>query len=501
MNSTSVETPLPPNAPADPLAALRSSEKWIMRNGVGIQVMETMAVGAFLTALAVQLGASNLTIGALAAIPHLSQLAQIPGVYAVDRLGDRKRVYLWSGWVARPMFLVIALAAWLLTPDVALGVILGAFAIRYIAGAFLQVSWSSWMRDLVPDSEMGRLFGKRQQRMIGIGIALSLVGAGFIDLWRLYVDQPVTIAYGIVYTLAFIGGVYAVICARHIHEPPLQPVEDEGLFTRLREPFRHDNYRRLIRFLASWNFAINLAAPFFTVHMLKQLQLDLFWVIGLGILSQISAYLTVSRWGRIADRFNNKSVLRVCGTAFVLAIFGWTFTTFPDVHAGTVPLLIIIHVITGIATAGVNLASGNIALKLAPTGNATAYLASSSMVNAMAGGVAALCGGAFADLFATWELTLTFNWHDTTRDLAVEALSFTHWDFFFFFATVIGLYALHRLSLVNEEGDVKNSIVLGLMMRSARQSLRNLSTIAGLRAGSSFDLDDMKEDRRRKRPE
>jgi hypothetical protein len=169
------------------------------------------------------------------------------------------------------------------------------------------------------------------------------------------------------------------------------------------------------------------------------------------------------------------------------------------VHAGTVPLLIIIHIVAGIATAGVNLASGNIALKLAPAGNSTAYLASSSMVNALAGGIAALCGGAFADLFATWELTLTLNWHDTNQTLAVEALSFSHWDFFFFFATVFGLYALHRLSLVNEEGDVKNSIVLGLMMRSARQSLRNLSTIAGLRAGSSFDLDDLKEERRARR--
>ncbi|MDA0791492.1 MAG: hypothetical protein O2780_18810 [Proteobacteria bacterium] len=51
--------------------------KWIARNGVGIQVMETMAVGALLTAYAIQLGASNLVIGVLAAIPHLSQLAQI----------------------------------------------------------------------------------------------------------------------------------------------------------------------------------------------------------------------------------------------------------------------------------------------------------------------------------------------------------------------------------------------------------------------------------------
>ena len=64
---------------------LQHNIKWVTRNGVGIQVMETLAVGAFLTAFALQLGASNAFIGALAAIPHLSQLAQLPA------LTNRKR--------------------------------------------------------------------------------------------------------------------------------------------------------------------------------------------------------------------------------------------------------------------------------------------------------------------------------------------------------------------------------------------------------------------------
>ncbi|NJN51728.1 MAG: hypothetical protein HC809_08075 [Gammaproteobacteria bacterium] len=81
---------------------LRDSVPWIVRNGVGIQIMETLAVGAFLTAFAVQLGASNFAIGLLAAVPHLSQLAQLPAMLVVDRLRDRKKVYFVSGMVARP---------------------------------------------------------------------------------------------------------------------------------------------------------------------------------------------------------------------------------------------------------------------------------------------------------------------------------------------------------------------------------------------------------------
>jgi MFS family permease len=468
---------------------LRESERWIVRNGVGIQVMETLAVGAFLTALAVELGASNAVIGVLAAIPHLAQLAQIPALYAVERVRDRKRVYRVSGWVARPMLLVIALAAWLAPPQLALLLIVAAFAVRYVAGAFLSCAWNSWMRDLVPGGDMGRLFGRRQKYMIGIGVAFSLVAAGFVDLWKNYAPLPVTLGYGVVYVLAFIGGAYSVVCANRIHEPPMVPVPHESLVSKLLKPLREQNYRRLIVFLASWNFATNLAAPFFVVLMLRRMQLDLLFVIGLATLSQLAAWFTVTSWGAIADRFSNKAVLAVCGPMFVLAIFAWTFTTMPDPHAFTVPLLIAIHIATGIAAAGVNLATGNIALKLAPPGDATAYLASNSMINALAAGCAALFGGVTADVLASWELDLTIRWHDETKELAFEALNFSHWDFFFFLATVIGLYSLHRLSLVEEHGEVHEARVLDVLLKSMHQGLRNLSTVAGLRGGSDFPVD------------
>lgn len=72
-------------------------------------------------------------------------------------------------------------------------------------------------------------------------------------------------------------------------------------------PFRGPNYRRLIAFLASWSFATNLAAPFFTVHMLKRMELDLTWVIGFGTLSQLAAFVMTtgsSRNGSIPRDFN-----------------------------------------------------------------------------------------------------------------------------------------------------------------------------------------------------
>ncbi len=301
-----------------------------MRNGVGIQIMETLAVGAFLTAFAVQLGASNFTIGLLAAVPHLSQLAQIPALAVVERYRNRSRIYFISGLIARPAMLIIGAAAFIPDHDVALGVIVFAFALRYAMGAFLGCAWGSWMRDLVPDRLMGEIFGARQKRMTFIGAVLSLIAAGFVDVWSKWVPLPQTYSYAVIYTLAFFGGLYGVWCAQHVYEPPMTAATaDRRWYLALGMPFRNKNFRRLLAFLGSWNFAVNLAAPFFTVHMLKRMDLSLALVVGLGTLSQMAAFLMVSQWGAIADRFSNKSVLSVCAPLFILCIFAWTFTMFP----------------------------------------------------------------------------------------------------------------------------------------------------------------------------
>lgn len=463
--------------------------KWINRNGVGIQVMETLAVGAFLTAFALELGASNLIIGVLAAIPHLCQLAQIPAVLVLDKVRSRRRVYSVSGWIARPMMLVIGFAAFL-PAEQALPVIVVAFTIRYLAGAFLSCSWNSWMRDLIPDEAMGEVFGRRQQIMIGVGIVLTLIAAAFVDSWSAVVNQPQKYAFSVVYCLSFVGGIYAMMAARKIDDPPMPPVSegDLNLLEQLTQPFRDTNFRRLIMFLGSWNFAVNLAAPFFTVHMLKKMGLDIFTVMLFATMSQAIAYITVSQWGNLADRFSNKAVLRACAPLFVLCIFLWTFTTMPDVHGMTIPLLVFIHIATGAASAGVTLASGNLTLKLAPRGSATGYLSASSIVNAAAAGTASMIGGLTADFFDAIELSLILRWSAPNDITDLSALSLTHWDFFFMSATLFGLYSLHRLSLVEEHGHISDTRALSLLAQNAKQSLRNLSTISGLRAASDFPI-------------
>jgi len=134
----------------------------------------------------------------------------------------------------------------------------------------------------------------------------------------------------------------------------------------------------------------------------------------------------------------------------------------------------------GIATAGIAIASGNISLKLAPKGEATAYLATNALVNSFAAGIAPILGGKFADFFAARNLSLAFKWSSPGREFSFQALNFQHWDFFFGLAFLIGLYALHRLSTVQEEGEVDDEVVRAEFIDVIKRPMRSLSSGAGL---------------------
>jgi MFS family permease len=143
-------------------------------------------------------------------------------------------------------------------------------------------------------------------------------------------------------------------------------------------------------------------------------------------------------------------------------------------------LLLVTHVLMGIATAGVALASGNIAMKLSPAGQATAYLATSSVVSASCAAVAAVFGGLCADFFAAHQLTLAFTWQDDVNAVTLQVLNFHAWTFFFGLAFVVGLYSLHRLSFVQEASGSSDRLLMRDLLLEARRSIQGLSSAAGL---------------------
>lgn len=473
---------------------VRDALRLVIWDGVATQGMASLAAGVILVGLAVELEASNLLIGVLASLPFLAQLLQIPGVFIVERVRVRRMISARSDAVGRSMLFIVAFSIFIPDQKLTLTLITIAVAIRLALGAISNCAWSSWMRDLVPERGMGSFYSRRMIFTTVVAAVLTLAAGIFIDQWGNVYPADRSKAYVFLFILGGIIGLIGASLVSRTPEPQMAPAQGHSkLAPMLMEPFRDQNFRRLMVFLGSWEFAINIAAPFFTVYMLRRLDYPMSMVIVLTVLSQVANIAFFRIWGQLSDRYSNKSVLAVCGPLFILCIFGWTFVTFPDVHALTVPLLILLHVLMGISTAGVTLASNNIGLKLAPKGKATAYLAARSVASSLAAGIAPIIGGGFADLFVDKQLSMSFRWESAGNEIIVPALVFVHWDFFFLLAAILGLYSLHRLTLVREEGEVEEEIVVEEFFAETWRSIGNLSSAAGLRAVTIFPFSSIRK--------
>ena len=452
----------------------------VLYDALASEAMASLTTGVFLAGFMVQLGASNLAIGLLAAVPFSVQFLQLPAVVLVERIRARRAICAWAAGIGRSFLLVAAVAPFL-GAHVAIAVLIGAVALYQALAAVAGCAWNSWMRDLVPETDFGRFFGRRSAATTALATAVALLGGLLIDNWRRHVPADPAIAYSALFVASAVFGFCGVWLLSITPEQPMPPVVQHAkILTLLSTPFRDKNFRRLMVFLSSWNFAANLAAPFFAVYMLKSLGYAMTTIIALTVASQLSNIAALGLWGTLIDRYSNKAVLQISVPLFLACTLGWTFTGLAWIGSATIYLLAVIHVLMGVATAGVALGSGNIVMKLSPAGQATAYLAASCVVTATCGAIAPVIGGLCADFFAARELTLAFTWTGGVGQVTVQVLDFHSWTFFFGLACVAGLYSLHRLSFVQEVAGTTDKLLVRDLLLEAGRSIRSLSSAAGL---------------------
>lgn len=448
-------------------------------DGIAVQIMGTFTGGAFIVAFALLLGANNLIIGVIGALQPLTQILQIPTIYLVERIKYRKLLVVTSLTLSRLFCFVLMFIPWL-PESQRLATFIVALLFYYGFGTISGVAWNPWIRDLIPDARLSGYMAHRLSILTAVGAGLSLMAAFGIDFYQeRYGEMGV---YSLYFGIAGIAGLVSVYFISRVPEPKLDHNPDFSIFRVMLEPVRDRNFRQLLIFLGSWNFAVNFAAPFFTVYMLQRLGLNMTMILALSVLSQMINVLFFRLWGRLADRFSYKSVLVEAGPLFILTFLMWPLTYFGNWSFIALPALVFIHVLTGMSTAGVQLCTGNLAMKLAPRGRATAYLAVNALVSGVAATIAPIIGGTAATLYAGEEITFALSWSSELLGYNIEFVPITlrGLDFVFILAFLFGLYSLHRLVTIREEGEVEKGVSIEFRAQ-VRKALTDISSVEGLR--------------------
>ena len=321
--------------------------------------------------------------------------------------------------VARTLILSLALVARGGAAAAALAARRGAggdLALRAIAGC----AFNGWGIEVVPRETLGTLFSRR----LFWSTVLSSLGApsaGYlVQAWPL---EDWLQAYAIAFVAAGAAGFMSSHYLLRVPESPMRTGR-LPLTEPLRAPLVDANFRKVVAFMAAWNLASNVAAPFITSTARQIGELGTVTTTWAG--GQIATALTMAWWGRLSDRLSNKAILTVALPAHFASLIALAFIALPERHAHAAAFLI--QVVMG-AASGIGLATGNLGLGLRRRGTARRTSPRSRSRASLAAGFAALSGGVLANWFAARELALSFSWTSPGITQQITVLQFRHWEF------------------------------------------------------------------------
>jgi MFS family permease len=452
---------------------LNKGLKYVTADGLSSEAMVVFTSGTFLTALAIHMGASNFQLGLFAALPTFTTVFQLAAIWLVRRFNNRRLITTIFNFLARLPLIAIGIMPMLFTGSTTIQILLLLLFFQHIFGDIAGASWNAWMKDLIPQERLGGFFSRRTRMAQTLNVTLSLATAIGLDfIKRHYPAQEIT-AYTSLYLAGGALGMISVYLLLSTPEPVAEPIE-ENVLPLLWKSLNNVNFRKLLMFNSFWAFSLNLATPFFAVFMMKTLGLPVAYLIGLGILSQLSSIFSLNLWGRYSDRFSNKTVIKLCAPLYILCILAFAFAGLPSSKPVTLGLLVLIHIIIGFSTAGINLSLSNIGIKLAPKHEAIVYLSAKNMLVAFFSTIAPLVGGLLADLFAnnTIDLSLQFS---GDKHLQFNLMQLQGWNYFFIIGGLLAMLSLRLLTNVQEEGEKHKSLMVvhmrGSLKRGAKRRL------------------------------
>jgi len=372
-------------------SVLRQTLEWITLEGFAATVFIVLTGGAFLTGLALLLGAGDFEIGLLGAIPFLAQISQLVAALKIDSTGRKKMFTARSLFFARQVWWVL-LPLTLLDGEWRLYVLMIVMVISSVAATMGAAGWMSWVADLVPGRIRGRYFGFRSAIVALSTVTATMIGGALIDHFRAANHE--SLGFSILIAVACIFGLGAFLLMKRIPENPNVQIGPELKLGELLDPLRDKRYWHLIKIFIIWNFALGISAVFFAAHMLTNLKMSFTQVSIYVSGTSIVAVLLNKPWGIVIDRFGSKPVITFCAFGISVIPLIWWFP-----RAGYLWVLVIEAVYSGALWAGFSLAAFNIPIAYSPQKNRTVYLAMFSVITGFGLFVASILGGLLAE---TW---------------------------------------------------------------------------------------------------
>jgi len=300
--------------------------------------------------VALFLGATVQQVALVTALPNLlSSLSQFFSVQIIYWVGGRLKLLVRLVLSQATLILCVAMLP-LLPISHRVELLLICLILAAMCGGLAGPAWGSLISDYVPAKKRGQYFGWRN-RTVGTVTVASIVASGL--LLNFFHQRYYSFGFWIIFSLAAAARYCSGYFLSRMDEPPHRkdPANDFTFIMFLRR-FRESNFLRFVVFSGCLTFATYLAAPFFAVFMLRDLQLSYVTYMALQVCASLATLVALPLWGKHADLVGNVRVLRLSSFLAALIPMFWLFSQSPA-------YLMVVQMFSGFAWSGVTLTAGN----------------------------------------------------------------------------------------------------------------------------------------------
>ncbi|MCA9075746.1 MAG: MFS transporter [Planctomycetaceae bacterium] len=356
-----------------------------------------LTTGGFLYYYANAFGPSAFQFSLLLILPELAETAGLFARPVAARVGSRKRTWLACLLMGRMFALGVPLMS---LPVITTGVewpfesIIGWVAFWYVLQGIAYACFISWLTDLAPQTNWGRLFARRKLAMLAIMIVVPVVAGQLRSRWANTLPENEKLVTYV--SIFLIGNGLVMASVLPLLKLPDVTSDSPELISRsawqaFRDSFVDPSLRWML--LHGWwlSFAQGLTQSALFRYQVNVLHIPVETYYALnGLMLLIQMPLTTLA-GRLSDRGFDKPTLFWGVTAVSGAMLFWLIAT-PDrwwLLAGA-------YVVWGLF-GFVNICGRNLLLKLSPLSDNTMQVALFRQVGGLFAAFAGLLGGIWLD--------------------------------------------------------------------------------------------------------
>lgn len=374
-------------APPDIIGQQRKNYKYVQIDAIAIGL--TSAAAPFLPVFLARLGATNLQIGLLTAMPGVTGL--LLAVFIGRFLQGRRKIVPWfsaSRLLVVSAYAATGLAPFIVPEEYLVVTILAIWAIATIPQTALAVCFSVVMNAVAgPDHRFDLM--SRRWSILGLTNAITVAIAGqVLELFNFPIN------YQLVFTGLSIGGLLSFYFSSRIALPdsvPPPPLPGRTVSQRVSEYFRlvlaHPDFINFSIKRFVFQFGILLATPLLPIYYVHEVQASDAWIGYFSTAQTATLLVGYFLWPRQSQRRGSRFVILCCTLGLSL---------YPALVAATQTemMLLLLAAFAGVFQAGLDLVFFDELMKTVPIEYSATFVSLAQSMTYLA--------TVFAPLVGTW---------------------------------------------------------------------------------------------------